>query len=356
MKWIKLLIILSSPLALSGCLLAPGNFKSDLDVSRDGRFSFTYTGQIVVAGPRELMNRNAVSPVEALTDVDYVCYGEMEPKQKVDAETRKIFKRWEKTGGDACAEDRDKGRACWAADAAAAAAADAATAVAPASGGDMVTTTNAADAPDIVERRSIRSQMVARPCSTVEIADKKAERESVYKAAMMRQEEESQQIAAALGFDMSDEKAMAAFGAVMAKQAGWRSVSYQGQGIYNVDYAINGNLDRDFVFPVFPKGEIVFPFVIVRKRADGSVQVNAPAFVRGGAGGMLNRYGRLAGGMSQDSLANIKTSGIFTLTTNGNLLTNNTADGPTVTATGKALAWDVNGAEDRPPEALVGLK
>jgi hypothetical protein len=347
MKWIKLLVALSSAFALSGCLLTPGNFKSDLDVSRDGRFAFTYTGQIVIAGPKELMNRSAVAPIEALSDYEYVCYGEMEPKQKVDAETRKIFNRWEKSGGDACADDVANGRAC---------ASDNAPAAVDVAAGAVDAAAVAAGAADIVERPSIRSQLVARPCSTTEVAEKKGERERSYKASVARQEQESQQMAAAIGFDVSDDKSMAAFGATMAKQAGWRSVTYQGQGVYNVDYAMSGALDRDFVFPVFPRGEIVFPFVIVRKRADGSVQVNAPAFVRGGAGGMLNRYGRLAGGMSKDSFPDSKTAGTFTLTTNGTLLTNNTADGPRTTASGTSLAWDVNGAEDRPPEALVRLK
>jgi hypothetical protein len=350
MKRIRLLVAVSAALALSGCLLTPGNFKSDLDIGGDGRFAFTYTGQIVIAGPRELMNRKEVPPVEAFSDYDYACYGEMEPKQKVDAATRKIFERWQKSGGDACAEDRALGAACVAVDAAMAA--------------SVIDTAESAanepkepgKAPDIVERPSIRSQLVARPCSTVEMAEKSEERQSAYKASVARQEQEGQQIATAIGFDMSDDKAMAAFGAMMTKQAGWRSVTYQGRGVYNVDYAISGNLDRDFVFPLFPRGEIVFPFVIVRKRADGSVQVNAPAFVRGGAGGMLNRYGRLAGGMQNDPVPESKTNGVFTLTTNGTLLTNNSADGPTTSAKGATVAWDVNGAEDRPPEALVRLK
>ena len=38
--------LLTLGLALSACLLTPGRFTSALDLRKDGRFTFTYTGEI----------------------------------------------------------------------------------------------------------------------------------------------------------------------------------------------------------------------------------------------------------------------------------------------------------------------
>lgn len=48
MKFVRLIIALAAPLLLTGCLLSPGKFNSTLDLKRDGSFTFTYIGEIVV--------------------------------------------------------------------------------------------------------------------------------------------------------------------------------------------------------------------------------------------------------------------------------------------------------------------
>ena len=48
MKIYRLIAALAVPLLLTGCLLSPGKFSSSLDLRRDGSFTFTYVGEIVV--------------------------------------------------------------------------------------------------------------------------------------------------------------------------------------------------------------------------------------------------------------------------------------------------------------------
>lgn len=40
------LLLAASSLALSGCLLSPGAFTSELHLMKDGNFSYSYDGQI----------------------------------------------------------------------------------------------------------------------------------------------------------------------------------------------------------------------------------------------------------------------------------------------------------------------
>lgn len=48
MKMIRMIASLAVPLLLTGCFLSPGKFSSTLDLQRDGRFTFTYVGEIIV--------------------------------------------------------------------------------------------------------------------------------------------------------------------------------------------------------------------------------------------------------------------------------------------------------------------
>lgn len=47
--------------------------------------------------------------------------------------------------------------------------------------------------------------------------------------------------------------------------------------------------------------------------------------------------------------------GVFTLTTDGEILANNTDEGPAATASGKVLQWKVNERSKEAPTALVRI-
>ena len=69
------------------------------------------------------------------------------------------------------------------------------------------------------------------------------------------------------------------------KYAGWRSVTYRGKGVFDVDYHLEGSATQDFLFPALPDNDLIIPFIAIRRRADGSVLVTAPAMT-GGSGPM----------------------------------------------------------------------
>ena len=82
-----------------------------------------------------------------------------------------------------------------------------------------------------------------------------------------------------------DDASNRAFAAKLMKYAGWRSVTYRGKGVFDVDYHFEGRATQDFLFPALPDNNLLIPFVALRRRADGSVLVTAPAFT-GGPGPM----------------------------------------------------------------------
>lgn len=50
----RFLFALAVPLLLTGCLISPGKFKSDLDLNSDGTFAFSYEGEIFFLGLSQL--------------------------------------------------------------------------------------------------------------------------------------------------------------------------------------------------------------------------------------------------------------------------------------------------------------
>ena len=105
----------------------------------------------------------------------------------------------------------------------------------------------------------------------------------------------SEDMAKMFGLPGLDDASNRAFAAKLMKYAGWRSVTYRGKGVFDVDYHFEGRATQDFLFPALPDNDLMIPFVAIRRRADGSVLVTAPAFT-GGAGPMAARAGAAASG------------------------------------------------------------
>lgn len=193
-----------------------------------------------------------------------------------------------------------------------------------------------------------------RDCTAAELAERKKQREE----SAERQKQEAKRFAQLIGFDPSDEASMREFTAQLEKQAGWRSVRHKGGGVFEVDYRVEGKLDRDLVFPVFPKVSAIFPMLVARVRTDGAVQVSAPAFAGAASNGLTG--GSLIGMMGIGSIRQGAKSplpapdGTFTITTDAEVLTNNTEDGHRGGAGGaRVLSWRVTGASRTAPEALL---
>lgn len=189
-----------------------------------------------------------------------------------------------------------------------------------------------------------------RPCTAEESAEYAANQAE----SSERKKQERAQAAQMLGFDPEDEATMRAFAAQIGKQAGWKSVSYRGKGIFDVDYAVSGALDRDFVFPIFPKSNMIYPMLVARKRADGAVQVSAPAFAGPAASGMGAMMGMGIGQMNPAATTGAPLpDGTFTIRTDAEILTNNTEDGPAAAGARRTLTWRISPQTTAAPEALL---
>ena len=203
-----------------------------------------------------------------------------------------------------------------------------------------------------------------RKCSAKELAQQKVDWEAGQVAGSDSGADKSARDAEMMktmmgGIDPSDPKAAEEFASRLRRQAGWRSVIDRGDGRFEVDFAITGRLDHDFTFPTIEKMPVVAPFVTAIRRADGSVRIEAPAFAAGNnsPSPMMGMMGAMSKSGSDESLPGMPVlDGTFAVITDGEVLANNTDEGPQPTTTGKRLDWKVNPRTAAAPTALVKLR
>lgn len=265
MRFLRLIGALAAPLLLTGCLLSPGKFGSTLDLKRDGSFTFTYVGEIVVTDMTPPPAEFSASP----------CFSE-------------------ETGDE-------------------------------------------------------------RACTEAELAQQRKD----FDEAQANGKGDAGMAASAMTGGMGnldDDESIAEFVEQLRKQQGWNKVSYRGNRIIDVEYAITGTAAHGFSFPMVDGGNAIMPFITVIKRKDGSVKVSAPAYSGEPSGGDMGALGAItSAGDAGGKPPQPKPQGIFTLTTDGRILTNNTEDGPAVSGTDSTLKWVVNARLKKGPEALIGL-
>ncbi|MBX9885969.1 MAG: hypothetical protein K2X68_13455 [Novosphingobium sp.] len=284
-------------LALAGCMVLPGRFASDLAVRRDGTFTFHYKGEIILAA---LAQGSKAAKVEAVPAEPF------EQQPCTDPQT-------------------DEAHACTAA--------------------------------EIAQQRA-----------------KWSDEQTARKAAKADEDTQSRKLMQAFmgGIDPDDPKAAEAFAQRLARQQGYASVVSKGAGKFEVDYTASGRLDHDFTFPTIERLPMVMPFVAVIRRADGSVRVDAPAFSTAAANPVMPGLGAMAGAMGS-AMGGRKTAGkpgakpgtagppiaegTFTLRTDGQILANNTDEGPQADpASGLTrLDWKVDVRTAAAPTALIRL-
>jgi hypothetical protein len=184
-----------------------------------------------------------------------------------------------------------------------------------------------------------------RPCTKAEVAEQKS--------AYAKKRKEAEDMAKLFGLPGLDDASNRAFAAKLMKFAGWRSVTYRGKGVFDVDYHFEGRATQDFLFPALPDNDLIIPFIAIRRRADGAVLVTAPAFT-GGAGPLGARAGTAAAeGMKGGPVS--RAQGRFTVITDGEILTNNSEDGATSHPIGRQLHWEVGPTSSKIPESLIRL-
>lgn len=151
--------------------------------------------------------------------------------------------------------------------------------------------------------------------------------------------------------------------AQIAKEAGYRSVEYRGEGIFYVDYAISGRLTHSFAFPYNQDAEMVFPFVVIDLRGKDAVRIKAPGFSAQEMGGMgggttAGAMGAMSQGMGQGAAKAMgfdpaKTDGSFTLTTDAEIVSQNQEDGARTSGTTKTIVWKITSRTKDAPMAVL---
>jgi len=212
----------------------------------------------------------------------------------------------------------------------------------------------------------------AHDCTAAEIAQQRAQwndEQKQRKAAKAEGDAQNRKMAQAMmgGIDPEDPKAADAFAAQLMRQQGWTSVVNKGQGKFLVEYTASGRLDHDFTFPTIERMPMVIPFVSVIRRSDGSVRIDAPAFSTSATNPVipgLASMGSMAGASKMGGKAEGKNAsgppvadGTFTLRTDGQILANNTDEGPQAepASGGARLDWKVDARTSSPPTALIKL-
>jgi hypothetical protein len=243
-------LVAAATLLLSGCFVSPGTFTSAIDLRKDGRFSYSYSGEIYMLGLSKL--------------------AEMSRKSKWD----EPFKAERCTNDDA--------------------------------------------------------EMTERACTTEELNKQKADWEENRTAEVEREQRDAQMMKAVFGgIDPNNPKAAEELAERLRKQAGWRSVEYKGDGLFVVDFAVSGRLDHDFQFPTMERFPMTNAFVVLNKRADGTVRMDAPAFGQPTQGNPMASFGQLAAmgalfgaekaGKNKDTPQVPELNGTLVLTTDGTI-------------------------------------
>ena len=290
--WGKIVVAAAAPLMLSGCLWGPGKFNSTLALNRAGTFVLDYRGEIM------LQMADKDSPAEPWRDDMATCYADG---------------RTESTGFSAATIDIDE---------------------------------------DIPEDDTGSGSNEERACTAAELARLKAAHDRAEAERVAKKRAENEEMAKLFGIPGSDDESNRRFAANLMKQKGWRSVAYKGKGLFDVDYHVEGRLDQDFAFPLMPDSDLMIPFITIRPRTDGSVKVSAPAFV--GGTGVFGARAKMMGLPNKGNEGPVsRAEGRFTVTTDGEILTNNSEDGPTAVEGRRQLHWDVGPGSDKVPEMMV---
>ena len=191
-----------------------------------------------------------------------------------------------------------------------------------------------------------------RGCTAGEIAGQKAQWEDHRLAEQKRDARVAQVLLG--GIDPTNPDSGEELAAKLRKQAGWNKVEYLGKGKFDVDFAISGTLDHDFVFPTMEGFSMSNAFVQVLLRHDGSVRIDAPGFgpATGGTA-MAGMMSGMAKSPDPDEGPTAMADGTFTVLTDAAILANNTDEGPRPAPGGQALTWQVNPHTKAAPTALV---
>jgi hypothetical protein len=202
-----------------------------------------------------------------------------------------------------------------------------------------------------------------RECTEDEIAEQRETWEAEAGDRKARAEREAESMRQFLGgIDPADPKAAEELAARLRRQEGWTHVDYRGDGLFDVAFSLNSTIGHDFVFPTIERFPMINSFVLANLRQGRTVRVEAPGFtVQGGANpfqGMFAGFaaaGAASSGNSDAMPVLPEMEGTFRIVTDGQILANNTDEGPQAAPGGQVLEWRVNRRTEAVPMALIQL-
>ncbi|MEQ1550853.1 hypothetical protein [Sphingorhabdus sp.] len=355
-----------APFSLSGCLLLPGEFNSEMTVMADGEFAFSYKGQIQLVGLANLLN-DTLDAEGGNTEFTASCYGPEPEPEKQKKEKRKQ-KAEAKATADAAAADA--AIAAIAAETAGTAASkasqeeitqeveaevDAAAASEDAAGAAEEAATEAVAAVEAIE-----DDYSERDCTPAEVEQQKKDWDEQQANSKKEKEQAKKMFAAMLGgIDPSNPKTIDRFTKEVERLAAWNKVEHLGNGLFMIDYSTKGRLADDFAFPVIPRYALGNPMIHVTRWDNGRVRIEAPTFHNDADVSLMSLMGAgsMIPGMSsaKKNIEPVEVKGTFTIRTNAKIMANNTDEGPTDEGAMQVLRWDIGPKTFGPPMALLKL-
>lgn len=154
------------------------------------------------------------------------------------------------------------------------------------------------------------------------------------------------------------ERKRRALAEALSHEAGYRQVTYLGDGKFMVDYAVSGTLDHDFVWPFNLDAQVVFPFIAIELRKGGTVRVKAPAFANDDSSakamGDLGGLGGLGGGSAASGSSQL--DGSFTLDTDAAIISQNNEEGVSQSGGRTIIRWLATPQTKAAPTAVLKVR
>lgn len=321
LRWLFVAIL---PLCLTSCLINPVDYVSEMVIYKDGRFSYSYKGKIHFVGLMDILKDEKAE----FKFIPSPCYKD----DVVDEDNLTPTSWW---------QESPKGK------------------------------DNVPDEPPITEEAPEKvyddwamddSDLEERECTKEELEIRRERWDEERSHAAEEDEEMMLFFRKFMGeVPLDSAEAIEKLVAIIAKQKGWNTIRYIGNGLFEADYVTTGYLSHVYQFPVLEELQAINSFVTVYVRNDNKVKVLAPGF--GGAAGMSNEMlGELMGFGARgvrdehgaEQIENNR-KGVFTLKTDAEILTNNTEEGPEMEGDMKVLRWQSDEHSDKTPESLIKL-
>jgi hypothetical protein len=380
-KWAALAIACIAPLSLTGCLILPGEFVSDMTVRRSGEFSFSYNGQIQLLGLANLLN-NTLDETAGAGEFEATCWTEQGAKDAVEdteKDDAKTVKAKEKARAEAVENESALAvmRGTTKGSAASSSAEEDFELTQEDNSKKTETTTDGTDDTEDAESAAAQAaeaaaaaaataaanwEMEERECTADEVAQQKEEWDEQQATRKKTEEEQKKMFAMLLGgINPEDPETIKRFTKEVERLAAWNKVEHLGNGLFMIDYSTSGKLADDFAFPVIPRYAIGEPMIHITRWDNGRLRVEAPAFKTDpdlsvmamvGAGSMMGMAGMGGGKKPAEPIA---VKGTFTLTTDARILANNTEEGPESVSGMEVLRWDIGPASYGAPMALLKM-